>query len=174
MRGNSVTSSWKGIRTRKHLRRLGLAVCLGIMALLLGCSDNATRLSLAIEDVSKGAPKGQPENPKTLDYRPKRDSGMPYWLIFLPDRDVGTADLERAGLPSELVETVFAELAYLGIGETPFLIFSRGDEPLRFTTHWSRCASVPEVLAIRGLGTTTLSLQTTEAGLVVIGADGGD
>jgi hypothetical protein len=130
----------------------------------LGCTDNATKLSFAIERATRGATP-ETNQPQRIVYTPETSSDRLYYLIFFPDHETGLADLVSAGLPEPTAIGVLRELAYLS--SAPFLVVVQDDSRTTFTTHWRRFAHVPEILVVSAVGPVELMLRETGHGTVV-------
>ncbi len=133
----------------------------------VACSDNATKLSFAIERAAQAHSDGANDNQQSIVYTPRNAPNEPYFLVFFPDRATSEVQLEAAGLPRPLVARIFTEMAYLPIGRSPFLIFVREGGDLYFTTHWTRFASVPEPLVVNASGPVELTITHSADGATI-------
>jgi hypothetical protein len=146
-----------------------LSLCVGgTLLALCACSDNATRLSRSIELAATSPTGGDAADFLSIDYTPKRFPEVPYYLVFFPAHAVSEEDLVHAGAPPATAREIFSQLTYVGVGERPLLIVAQDRGRIHFTSHWKRYTSVHDLLVIRGSGTTTLTLERSEQGLVVL------
>ena len=102
-----------------------------------------------------------------VQYLPKIHPHLPYFIVLFPDYLVDQAEVERAGLPKRLADRVFEEMAYLSVGDAPFLVVVQPGGQLAFTTHWHHFASVPEVLVVEGQGQVELLVARSQGGTIV-------
>ena len=155
---------------RANLRVVVLAVAIvSALLLLVGCTDNATKLSLAIERVARPLEDRPGSSIVTVPYRPKSQPDKPYTLIFFPDHVTDTDDLVEAGIPEKLATRIFVDLAYVGVGDQAMLVVVQEGARLNFTSHFSRFASVDDLLVLHGRGTRNLVLEKRDGRILITG-----
>lgn len=108
------------LRCTGSCRRAGrtASVLILIGTLSLGsCADNATRLGYRVgREIDRLGVDGE-DLEIAVPYRPVRDNGLPYWLVFSPGWRFRVTDLVDAGLDEVVAERLFRELGYVGFGE---------------------------------------------------------
>lgn len=136
---------------------LASAASLGIV--VVGCADNATRLSFGIERALRDTESARTGDWRTVPYRPKARPDEPYTLVFFPEQAVTPSDLVAAGVPTDLADRIFRDLDYVRVGRTPLLVVVQPGARLTFTSAWRRFTVVEELLVLDGVGTRELLLE---------------
>ncbi len=139
----------------------------GAAALLLGLvascsSDQAVTLSNEIGDAATGLRELVDGKQATVTFAPCCDATGSYALVFLPGPDTKRDELVAAGLAQDVAADVYDTLEYVDVGTRPLLVVHRGKGDMSFTGHWTRFASVEEVLVFAGREACEVVLEKVE------------
>jgi len=144
-----------------------------VIALLLGLfasctTDQAVSLSNDIGDAATNLGGLVDGKQATVAFAPCCEATDSYTLMFLPGPDTKRDELVAAGLAQDVAADVYDTLEYVDVGTRPLLVVYRGKGEMSFTGHWTRFASVNEVLVFTGKEACEVVLEKVEGEVRIV------